>query len=227
MGQEGDGLFGEYYSDRELSTRAMIRIDPRVDFTWDLGSPDPAVGVDNFSVRWSGYVQPLYGEEYTFYTATDDGVRLWVDNQLLINEWVDQGGTEHMGSITLVAGRKYPIRMEYYEGGGGAQAHLSWSSASQAKQIIPQSRMSSVDTPLNAPDNVTVSPVSATEIIVTWDDTNSDPNEDGYVIQRKPYHGVNQWHEVGQVSANVTSYTDTDSISGFVQYTYRVGAAKN
>ncbi len=97
--------------------------------------------MDTFTVRWAGKVEPLYSQTYTFYTTTDDGVRLWVNNQLIIDKWIDQGPTEWSGQITLTAGQRYDIRMEFYENGGGAMAKLFWSSASQAKQAIQQSQL--------------------------------------------------------------------------------------
>lgn len=68
-------------------------------------------------------------------------MRLWVNGQLLIDKWIDQGPTEWNGQIALTAGQRYDVVMEFYENGGGATAKLSWSSASQSKQIIPQSRL--------------------------------------------------------------------------------------
>jgi len=94
-------------------------------------------GLAVFSARWTGQIQPRYSEKYTFYTLSDDGIRLWVNNQLLIDNWTDHGGTENTGTIDLEAGRKYDIKIEYYQGGGGAVAKLLWSSQSQAKEIIP------------------------------------------------------------------------------------------
>jgi len=99
------------------------------------------MGADFFSVRWRGQVQPQYSQEYTFYANTDDGVRLWVDGRLLVDNWVNQGLTEKSGKITLEAGKKYDIRLDNYDYDLGAQAHLSWSSASQAKQVIPAARL--------------------------------------------------------------------------------------
>ena len=76
-------------------------------------------------------------ETYTFYTQTDDGVRLWVNGVRLINDWTDHGIVENRGSIALVAGRKYDLLMEYYDNGGGAFAKLLWSSAGTPKAVIP------------------------------------------------------------------------------------------
>ena len=69
-------------------------------------------------MRWVGQVQPRFGETYTFYTMSDDGVRLWVNNQLLVDRWIDQGPTEYATSIQLQAGALYDIKFDYYENGG-------------------------------------------------------------------------------------------------------------
>ena len=140
-GGAGTGLKGDYYDNMDFTNLLVTRTDATVNFSWGDGSPDPLIGVDTFSVRWTGQVQPAYSETYTFYTNTDDGVRLWVNSVLLVDKWVDQGATEWSGTIALTAGTKYDIKMEYYENGGGASAQLSWSSSSQAKQIIPQSQL--------------------------------------------------------------------------------------
>ncbi len=139
-----NGLTGEYFSN-QLATftnpPTLVRIDPTVNFNWGIGSPDPTIGTDLFTVRWTGAVQPQFSETYTFYTTTDDGVRLWVNGQLLVDKWIDQAATEWSGSISLIAGQKYPITMEYYENTGAAVAQLSWSSPSTAMAIIPQTQL--------------------------------------------------------------------------------------
>ncbi len=137
----GTGLQAEYYNNTDFSDFALSRVDETIDFNWAGGSPDPSIGVDTFSARWSGQVGAQYNEEYTFYTLSDDGVRLWVNGQLLIDNWTEHAPTEDSGIITLAAGEKYDIVMEYYEQGGGAEARLFWSSASTSKQIIPQTRL--------------------------------------------------------------------------------------
>jgi len=108
-----------------------------VDFEWGTGSPDPAIGDDSFSVRWTGRVKPPASGTYRFFTLTDDGVRLWVNNELIVDRWVDQSPTEWSGSIPLTGGLAYDLTLEFYERGGGANAHLLWSSPSIGKQPIP------------------------------------------------------------------------------------------
>jgi hypothetical protein len=134
----GKGLLAIYYNSRDLSGQAVTRIDPKVDFDWGEGAPVPGViGPDSFSVRWIGQVRAPATEEFAFHTVTDDGVRLWINNQLIIDQWQDQSASESSGSFPLKAGQLYDIRMEYYEGSGVASAKLSWSSKSIPRQIIP------------------------------------------------------------------------------------------
>lgn len=137
----GSGLYGEYFDNKDLTARRLVRNDATVNFDWGSGSPDPAIGSDGFSVRWSGWIQAPVSGSHQFHTVSDDGVRLWVNDQLIINNWSDHGATENSGSITLEATKKYDIRLEYYENGGAALIKLSWTPPGQAKQIIPQNRL--------------------------------------------------------------------------------------
>jgi hypothetical protein len=140
----GTGLTGRYYAN-QLKTfvdpPTLVRIDPTINFNWNNTSPDPSIGLTDYTVRWTGSVQPQFNEVYTFHTTTDDGVRLWVNGQLIIDEWIDQAPTEWYGSLPLAAGQEYDLQMDYYQNQGGAVAYLSWSSPSTAKAIIPQTQL--------------------------------------------------------------------------------------
>jgi hypothetical protein len=138
----GGGVRADYYKGMNFETFVLTRSDPQINFNWgDPGGPDPSVGNDNFSVRWTGEVEAAFTETYTFYSKTDDGVRLWVDGQLLVDNWVDRSATENSGKIDLIAGNIYSLVMEYYENGGGAVAELRWSSPRTPKQLIPQAAL--------------------------------------------------------------------------------------
>ena len=137
----GTGLKGEYFDNIDFTALRVTRTDPTVNFNWGSGAPDASIAADTFSARWTGFVQPQFGQTYTFYTQSDDGIRLWVNGQQLINNWTDHGPTENTGTITLMAGQRYAVVLEYYERGGGAVASLSWSSASQPKQVTPVARL--------------------------------------------------------------------------------------
>ena len=118
----------------------LIRTDAVVNFDWTNGtSPDLSNG--DYTVRWTGTVVPQYSEPYTFVTSTEAGVKLWVNDQLLINEWQSQPLTTWTNSVVLQAGVQYDLKMEYLEHGGPAQAYLSWYSADQSEEIIPVSSL--------------------------------------------------------------------------------------
>ncbi len=127
---QGNGLKAEYFNSVDLTNPALTRTDATVNFDWGTGAPAPGVGADGFSVRWSGLIEPAYTETYTFYTDSDDGVRLWVNGQLLIDNWTDHGATEDSATLALVAGQKYTIKMEYYDS--------SWQCGRQAAVVQPQ-----------------------------------------------------------------------------------------
>jgi hypothetical protein len=132
----GMGLIATYFNNADLTAPAMTRVDRAVSFDWKNRSPHGRVGADTFSVRWVGRVKAQYTQRYTFHTVSDDGVRLWIGNRLLIDQWSTHGAKEHTGSVSLVKGRKYGIRVEYFEQGGGATAKVLWSSRSTRKQVI-------------------------------------------------------------------------------------------
>jgi hypothetical protein len=153
----GTGLQGEYWAN--TTSGAFLtpgfdtppttnRIDPTIDFDWNTTQPFANVGPDVYVVQWTGAVEPQFSETYTFSTTTDDGVLLYVNGQLLVNEWVDQGPTTWSGTIALVAQQRYNITMDYYQNGGGAEAYLYWSSPSTGPMtIIPESQLYPVTNP--------------------------------------------------------------------------------
>jgi len=122
----GKGEFsGCYYEGKDFSDLLFTRTDPVIDFNWGNSSPDSVLPADNFSVVWEGTFDFEAGN-YNFITTADDGVRLYVDDQLLINQWKNQAATTYTAAKTLSSG-KHSIKMEYYEEGGQAVARLSWT----------------------------------------------------------------------------------------------------
>lgn len=123
---DGPRWRGEYYNNVSLSgTPALVREDDRVDFDWGLGSPAPGIANDRFSVRWTRNV-PLQQGRYRFSVTADDGVRLWVNNQLVIDEWHEAQSRTYTADVD-VPGGNVPVRVEYYENQGAARISLSRS----------------------------------------------------------------------------------------------------
>ncbi|MDQ3814732.1 MAG: PQQ-dependent sugar dehydrogenase, partial [Armatimonadota bacterium] len=158
----GTGLTGTYYDNQDFTGTTLTRVDPQVLFDWGEASPAPSLGADTFSVRWTGQVQAQVSETYTFYSRSDDGVRLWVNNQLLIDNWTDHAVEENSGTIQLTAGVRYAIKMEFYEGGGEAVAQLLWSSPSTPKQAVPKTQLYPTATS-SQPPVITQHPISQTK----------------------------------------------------------------
>jgi glucose/arabinose dehydrogenase len=113
-----------YYPNTTLTAPAATeRCESAVNYDWGVGGPaGTGVGPDNFSVRWQG-IRTFTAGTYTFTATADDGVRVWVDGVLLIDQWKDQAATTYTATRTLTAGA-HQIRMEYYEHGGYAVAKL-------------------------------------------------------------------------------------------------------
>ncbi|HWY30184.1 MAG TPA: PA14 domain-containing protein, partial [Candidatus Acidoferrum sp.] len=164
----GYGLLGQYYTNSSTTytnsrnfnptNLFLTRIDPVIDFNWTNGTmPDLSNGL--YAVRWTGQVQPQFSETYIFDVSSDDGCRLWVNDQLLIDKWQAQGLTDWTNAIILQAGARYDIRLDYLQAGGAAQAHLYWYSADQSRQIIPTTSL--------YPTNAFVSGASNAPAVVT------------------------------------------------------------
>jgi len=139
---EGTGLRGDYFNNPNLAGKiTMTRTDATINFDWGTKAPVPSIDDKTFSVRWTGRVLPTQSDLYTFYTYCDNGARLWVNGQLLIDSWKDKSASEEKGTIWLMAGVKYDITLEYYEKKGVAIAKLLWSAAATPKAIIPQKQL--------------------------------------------------------------------------------------
>lgn len=116
---------GEYFANKALAGEpVLVRQDAAIDFQWGLGSPAPEVPADNFSVRWRG-LWPLEKGTYDVFSYSDDGVRVWVDGILVIDQWRDQSPTLATGQISLERG-DHIIQVEYYESGEGAEVRIWW-----------------------------------------------------------------------------------------------------
>ena len=117
-----------YWSNMNLSgTPALQREEPSLDYNWGSGSPGPGVNADGFSARWTRYLD-LAGGTYRFTTTSDDGLRLWVDGTLLIDEWYDHSAKTVSADKALAAGH-HLVTVEFSETTGDAVAKLSWAPA--------------------------------------------------------------------------------------------------
>ncbi len=143
------GLTATYYAREDLIGRSVTQVDPRIDFDWRKSSPAPVVSgdkfsipADKFSVRWTGRVEAVHTESYTFYVIADEGARLWVDGKLVIDGWTDARGDKVPSKpMKLIAGQKYDLKLEYHEAKDKAFIQLLWSCDSTPREIVPHSQL--------------------------------------------------------------------------------------
>lgn len=132
---EGNGLTGAYYKGSDFHRRVMVRNDPTVDFDFRVDGPAPAVGTQEYSVRWEGKLRAPETGVYQFYTVSDDGVRLWIDDRRVVDHWSTHGPVVDAATpVELQAGMEYSVRLEYFQRGGGAVIRLLWTLPSMTAQ---------------------------------------------------------------------------------------------
>jgi beta-glucosidase len=128
LNAEGNtGLKAEYFNNRNLRGNPVLtRIDASVNSNWQTGEKIVGLAATEFSIRWTGALTPTVSDEYTFAVRGDDGYRLWIDDKQLIDNWTQHAAETRKAKIKLEAGRAYKIRLEYFQGGGGAEISLQW-----------------------------------------------------------------------------------------------------
>lgn len=136
------GLRGEYFAwavnPGEFTDKRFERVDSVIEFDWMGNSPDNGALVpnDKFEIRWTGKITAPVTDTYTFIVRSDDGVRLWVNGAMILNNWVIQGAKDVEGSISLQAGVPVDIRLEYFDSNGQALLRLSWIRTGDTNRVV-------------------------------------------------------------------------------------------
>jgi len=143
----GTGLAGAYFANTTSTNPftglpALVQTNATINFNWGLSGPSPAVGAANFTVRWTGMMQPQFNETYTLYVTAATGVRLYVNGQLVINDWVNNTNVVTSNvSLALAAQQLYNIELDYYQNTNEASVSLAWNSPSTALAVIPATQL--------------------------------------------------------------------------------------
>jgi beta-glucosidase len=123
----GSGLQGAYYDNTTLSgTPVATRTDPNVSYTWTGTSPVAGLGSTNYSVKWTGTLTPPTTGSYTFALSSDDGSRLFINGQQVIDNWRDQATNTEQASVQLTAGQAVQVEVDFYQSGGDSVVNLGW-----------------------------------------------------------------------------------------------------
>lgn len=133
------GLDVEYFDNPDLTGLFARRIEANINHTFSGQPPRPDMGPETFSIRWTGLITAPANGTYTFTVLADDGVRLWINDQLLISAWFDQNLTRRSATISLSAGQAYRIKLEYYNQDARGAVKLRWAYPGQSEQIVPPS----------------------------------------------------------------------------------------
>lgn len=205
-------LTGYYYVGKNFGGLELAEADSSVNaFATVPGSLRNGV----FSVRWIGTVIPAVSGEYSISTFTDDGTRLWINGDEVIDQWHDESPTFHSVKIALTAGESYAIRMDYYENGvGGFTSRLTWK---------PPLSTLAVDVPFSlaaapaAPTILTATAESVSQIGLTWSDV---AGETGFLIERSGDGGAT-FTQAGTTAQGLTSFIDNGLTAG-TAYEYEV-----
>uniref|UniRef100_UPI0037844BBC PA14 domain-containing protein n=1 Tax=Prosthecobacter sp. TaxID=1965333 RepID=UPI0037844BBC len=149
-----NGVTADYFIGKNFEQLALNRVDADINFDWPA-SPAPGLPADGFSVRWQGSIVPPVSGAFDFITRSDDGVRLWLNGVLVINNWADHGESWDTITLNLQAGVPVTVKMEFYENGGGAVARLFWEGPGIAFSAVSSSALRPLEA-ASAPANQTL-----------------------------------------------------------------------
>lgn len=239
---------GEYFANQNLSGSPALTIDNvQINFNWGTGSPDPSIPSTHYSVRWTRN-QFFNAGTYQFTATADDGIRVWVGGTLLIDQWRDQPPSTYTASITLAAGT-WPLRVEYYQNGGGAVAIVSWSSVSPSGsswtgQYFSNPSLSGFPVFVRSDPAVnfdwgTSGPgggISPVNFSVKWDSAQSVPSTAFYTVYVTVDDGVriwvdgrliiDQWHDQPPSAFASTAYLTAGLHNWHIEYYQHLGGAQ-
>ncbi|MFE5319168.1 fibronectin type III domain-containing protein [Paenibacillus sp. NPDC056579] len=199
------GLKAKYYSEGSFKGNVYTKVDETIDLNSRPIFPVEGFNDRDFSVIWSGQVEPQYSENYKFEVDTRGAVKLWVDDQLLLERWDERYQGRLSGNINLEAGKRHNIRMEYSSTDSNPKATLYWESTSQRREVVPQNRLYPFATPV-----ITAIPTE-TGIVLRWTPIF---NADGYELE---IDGT--LHSLG----NLTEY-NYDNLESGTLHSFRIRA---
>jgi hypothetical protein len=133
-----EGLRAEYFADHKMSELKLVRVDRELNLWWG-SAPDPAVP-KGFGVRWTGVIEPKFTEKYTFEADLIGGMKMWIDDKLVIDQWDARPGNVS-GTADLKAGTAHALKIEFHDALWAGLMRLFWSSPSQGRQVMPSSRL--------------------------------------------------------------------------------------
>ncbi|MET4075671.1 PA14 domain-containing protein [Hymenobacter sp. UYCo722] len=135
----GDGLKGDYYEGTNFEKFVLTRRDATINFNWGQQPPAPGLGAELFSVRWTGWLVPPTSGKYLFHVTVDDGIRLWLNDQLIMNEWRGQPLSNYTAAVELRADEPYRLRVDYCQYSMDTRVFITWEPPGPGAAQAPSS----------------------------------------------------------------------------------------
>ena len=219
-----NGLIYYYYTHDNLgSVNELDQLTPEI-----IGiTPNINLGLrtqeDRFGFKFEGYINIPATDNYTFYTSSDDGSKLYIDGAEIVDNDGAHGTRERSGTVENLTAGMHKFKVTYYENGGGQNLWASWKSSTIAKATIPASAFTenfNIPSAPNAPSNLQLSTTGHSSINLSWQDNSN--NETGFEILRS-VDNSGPYVKAGTTAANATSFNDT-GLEANTKYYYKVRA---
>ena len=136
---DGDGIVGEYYEGPDFDRLVTRRRDATLAFDWGHRPPVPGLSAEYFSVRWTGWLVPPVSGRYVLHATADDGIRIWLNDRLVMNEWRPQPVSTFTTSVELKAGEPYRLRVDYFQDILDTRLRITWERPDLAPVAAPTS----------------------------------------------------------------------------------------
>ena len=184
----GNGLNATYYNDANFGSLAEEKIDKKIDFNWKTETPE-SITNDVFSAQWTGQIQPLNSDDYTFYITSGGNTKLTINNTVIIDASNGETVSTNSGTLTLQAGEKYDISIEYSNISTNSECFMEWESASQVRQIVPFTQLYA-------------QPISTTGVVTAYSENNSSGFSAGLKLGS---YTSSQLTDLGMTASDISS----------------------
>ena len=181
-----NGLVASYYKGMNLEGAALLqRVEQTVNFNVGNGvAVVPEAGANSWSASYNGFLEAPITGQIKLWTASDDGVRLFIDGRKVIDNWTNHGVTWDGATLNVVRGQKLPIKLEFFQNGGGAALQLHWEWNGK-RVLVPAEYLSHVATAPTPPTDGGTTQVPLVPLVPT------DPVELSNGLEASYYRGMN------------------------------------